>query len=225
MPGLKKFTLFSTLFVLLAAAALLWPRAQATAGPAVAQGGGFLNYVPLASAQGIPINCLFMEEDGMLVFEVESAPIVDPFWVLEKDVPGYLGKGYYTWRGPEYFGQPGVAIMTYPILINTPGDYVLRIRNFHDHPANDQQNDVWIRLDNGPWIKAFSSVSFEWTWLTAYDLEGGPQDAVFENLQPGGHIFEMSARSHGFRMDRVAIYQSGLPGEDPAKPQSPCVIP
>jgi len=217
---IRKLLFIAVFTVAVGAAAMGWSNSSA----AGEQGGGDnFNYLPSVELNGVPFNCHFLEQNQIVTIEVESAPIVDPLWHFEQDVPGYTGNGYYTWRGPDYFVLPGIAVMSYPIRIVDDGDYRLRIRNFHDHPANDQQNDVWVRLDNGPWIKLFSSVSFEWTYVTAFDLGGGVE-AIYRNVSAGDHTLELAARSFGFRMDRIAFYQPGADGEDPTLPQSPCVL-
>ena len=34
-------------------------------------------------------------------------------WVKETILDGYRGTGYFRWNGPNYFGQPGVDILTF----------------------------------------------------------------------------------------------------------------
>lgn len=184
-------------------------------------------YLPVTSAQGIPINCYFLEENFFVIMEVESAPnYPSPLWDFQTEIPGYTGRGYYNWLGPDLFGQPGVDILRYPFRLTHGGDYRLRIHNYHNHPANDQQNDVFVRLDGGEWIKLFSSVSYEWTWASAFDPhDSPPEEAVYYGLPAGDHVFEISARSYGFRIDRIAIFQLETDALNLAQPQSPCVIP
>jgi hypothetical protein len=191
--------------------------------------GGFdeFVYLPLTSAQGLPLNCHFLEENRYVIMEVETAPNSDsPLWDFRTEIPGYTGRGYYHWIGPDLFDQPGIDILRYPIRLTNGGDYRLRIRNYHDHPANDQQNDVFVRLDNSPWVKLFSSVSYQWTWASAFDPHGSPpEEAVYFNVPAGDHVFEISARSFGFRIDRIALFQQGTDALNITLPESPCVYP
>lgn len=221
----NKITGLSLLLLLIGLFALGWSRAQAarpgntTASPA----GTSLYFLPTIARQGVPLNCLFVEENGIVVMEVEANPPLEA-WVVERAVPGYTGNSYYTWRGPNLFGIPGVAILRYPVRLNQAGSYLLRIHNYHDFPDPTEENDVWARMDGGPWIKVFSSLRGEWTWRTAFDINGGA-DAIYEYLGTGDHVLELSARSYGFSIDRIALFRPGTDGENLSLPQSACVLP
>lgn len=186
----------------------------------------YIPKIPVIAGLGIPPNCHFLEQDGMLAIEVESIP-AGVGWALETDIPGYLGHGYIVWRDVQHLGDPGVATISYPIRIVNPGDYYVRIRNFHNYPGRpDLENDVWVRMDGGPWVKLYSSVNDIWTWHSWFELGNGQHvDARYPNLSAGDHLFEMSARSYGFRMDRIALFKYGTDGQNESRPESPCVVP
>lgn len=165
--------------------------------------------------------CYYEETNDAVVIEIESVPAIEQ-WQLETTFPGYTGSGYYVWRGPDYYGQPGIAILTYPISLTKSGLYDLNIRNSHPlHPS--EYNDVWVRLDDRPWVKGFSNVIDSWTYDFNFDYGGGNLvAATFSDVQPGLHTLELSARSAGFRIDRLVLSTNGM-GQLDDWPESPCV--
>lgn len=188
-----------------------------------AMGGSGLVYLPLVMKPEPLIECTtYIEQGGLLVFEVESIPPVE-HWVEQTDLPGYTGDSYYTWHGPDYFSTPGVGILSYPILINTAGWYNFRLHNRHDWPDPSQQNDLFAQMDGAGWIKTFSSQRGVWTFRTAFDHHTYQGNAEYF-LSAGPHTLELSARSAGFAIDRVVFYRQdgGVNGEDASLPVSPC---
>ncbi len=168
-----------------------------------------------------PDICYYTETDDALVIEIESVTAVDQ-WQLQTGFPGYTGSGYYVWTGPDYLAQPGIAVLTYPISLTKSGTYRLNIRNSHPLSPTDF-NDVWVRLDDRPWVKGFSNVVDAWTYDFNFDYGGGHLTAAeFFNVQPGLHTLELSARSAGFRLDRLVLSTNGM-GQLDDWPESPCV--
>lgn len=167
--------------------------------------------------------CYFAETDDAVVIEIEAVSPVD-HWELRSDTPGYTGSGYYVWTGPQQLGTPGVAILSYPISVTQSATYRLNIRNSHpDFPSDF--NDVWVHLDDGPWLKGFSNVINQWTYDFHWDFGGGNITwADFDNVTPGLHTLELSARSVGFKLDRLVFSANGM-GQLDDWPQSPCVVP
>ena len=180
-------------------------------------GGSYLAYLPNMTK---PACYRYVEENHLLVMEVEHAPAVDQ-WSVETNLAGFTGDSYYTWRGPNYFGNPGNAILTYPILINNPGEFNFRLHNRHDFPDPTEDNDVWVRVDNGPWVKAFSPVAGQWTWGTFFDF-GDSQTNASYLLSAGPHTIELSARSQDFSIDRIHLHKDPA-NEDASLPVSECV--
>lgn len=166
--------------------------------------------------------CVYVETDDAVVIEIESIPSTES-WQFETSFPGYTGPGYYVWRGPNHYGNPGIGILTYPISVTKTSDYQLNIRN--SHAKNPSLfNDVWVRLDNGPWIKSFSNVIDTWTYDFNFDQGGNLSAAIFEDVTAGYHTIELSARSTGFRLDRLVFSANGM-GQLESIPESPCVVP
>ena len=165
---------------------------------------------PVLSAPPAPV---YQEQNGLIVVQIESAPPTGQ-WKAESSVPGYTGTSYYRWNGPNLFNTPGQGILTYQINATTGGYYNWRIYNYHDNPQPDQENDCWVRMDGGPWVKAFSNdgpaTVGVWNWsLRLEGATGSP--AAFWQLTPGVHTLEISARSFGFHMDRMHFYKPGTP--------------
>jgi hypothetical protein len=161
---------------------------------------------------------VFYEKDGIVMMEVEAAPVNED-WKLKTAHSGYSGSGYYEWTGPDHFYAGGYGTLKYEFIIQTPGRYQLRIRSFN--PSNDhtEHNDVWIRfpgketiLANGhrerpnDWVKLFHYITKQWTWLS---LAEGGYDIFVEFAHPGRYSFEMSGRSEGFAVDRIALQKVG----------------
>lgn len=181
------------------------------------EGGGFFAYLPMAVKE----DCYrYVEQDHLLVMEVEHASPVDQ-WAIETNMSGYTGESYYTWRGPDYFGNPGNAILTYPILINNPGEFNFRLHNRHDFPEPTEENDVWVKMDGGPWVKVFSPVGGQWTWATFFDFGHSQTNASYV-LSAGEHTIQISARSYGFSIDRIHLHKNPA-NEDTSLPVSDCV--
>jgi hypothetical protein len=152
----------------------------------------------------------FQESNGLVVAEIESVPAVSQ-WLEESTQAGFTGESYYRWTGPNHFGQPGNAILTYPIEIYNAGTYTIRIHNFHSHPKASQQNDCWIRVDGGTWHKFFSNAGLTGVWNWAGGIEGGGGSVAAEFfLGAGTHTIEISARSFGYHIDRMHVYRPDL---------------
>ena len=180
----------------------------------------------LASALAAPVAAqgTFLAQDGLLVVELESAePIGD--WTLSTSTPGFINDGYFRWDGPNLFNSPGASgIFGFEFEVETAGNWILSLRNRHEDPDPTEDNDVWIRMDGGQWIKVFSNMPGSvgaWTWESRFDF-GSNQPQANYDLQPGTHLMEFSGRSNGFKMDRFHIYLPGHPGgNDPNRPESP----
>jgi len=168
-----------------------------------------------------PERCYYVETDDAVMVEIESSAAVDD-WTLEDSFSGFSGSGYYTWRGPEYLGTPGNAILSYPISLTKQGTYRLDIHNWHpEQPSN--MNDVWVRLDDRGWVKGFSNRIDRWTWDFNFH-QGSLGPAYFHDVTPGLHVLELSARSSGFSLDRFTLSTNGS-GQSISLPESPCVVP
>ena len=168
----------------------------------------------------------FQEDNGLVVIEIESRPAVDG-WQLQTDVPGFTGSGYFRWEGPNLFGNPGAqGVIEYPINITNPGLYQMRFRNHRNGGIPfDQENDIWTRMDSGPWTKVFSGQQGIWNWASNFDFGKGNRPPASYQLSKGKHMFTISGRSQGFRVDRVVFFNTALiptgQAQSTDNPQSP----
>jgi hypothetical protein len=161
----------------------------------------------------------FQESGGIVVMEVESAPLAGS-WVKETSIAGSTGSGYYRWNGADQFGSPGQGVLSYAINVANPGEYNLRIRNHHNHPDSTLENDCFTRMDGGSWIKTYSSTANQWTWHTRHE-EGGTHSDPKYTLSAGVHTFQISGRSRNFRIDRIHLYLGNVAGPlDETRPES-----
>lgn len=175
---------------------------------------------PTSTPDGGSGDQAFQEQDGLLVVEIESAPTSDD-WVRETSLSGYTGAAYYTWDGPNRYNAPGSGVLTYRINITTPGTYNFRMHNRHDFPDSTLANDVFVKLNDGDWVKTFSPRRGEWTWTTRHEFGHNDKPLAEYTLDAGVHALQFSGRSNGFSIDRFVLYLDGVDGEDTNLPESP----
>lgn len=175
----------------------------------------------LASGDGV-----YQEQNGLVIIEMESQPAAGG-WQEQTSVAGYTGDGYYRWEGPDLFGSAGAqGVTAYKINVTNAGTYQMRFRNHRDSDIPfDQENDVWARMDNGSWAKVFSGTQGSWNWGSNFDFGEGNRPSASYQLSAGEHTFYISGRSNGFRLDRVAFYNTALTSagvaQDVNTPESP----
>jgi hypothetical protein len=170
-------------------------------------------------------SCYLSEQGGMLLIDIETAPAING-WVFEASAPGYIGAGYYTYRGADSKQGPGSATLSYPIYINNPGEYLVRIHNYHDDGNSTEGNDAWLQISGvQPWIKTWSGDRSLWNWgnnfETSHNNHTGPE-VTFPAAGP--YTLQISGRSPGFSIDRIIIVTPDqfIPGTNQALPQSGC---
>jgi len=165
----------------------------------------------------------FEEKDGRIVIEVESQRPAG-YWRSQRQLPGFTGKSYYTWRGPNTYAHPGIGVLTYVFDVKTPGTYQLRIRNRHDYRDNSLRNDCFTRIDGGKWIKTYSSTRGAWTFSTIHDLGPDRKPNASYELEAGRHVLQISGRSYGFSIDRIHLFNDEAEGgEDASAPETRAV--
>ncbi|MFT5292088.1 MAG: hypothetical protein ACI82F_004173 [Planctomycetota bacterium] len=202
--------------------AALWynPRTGFFEGSAtVLTGGSVISVQPPPDSMG---GSVFQEQNGLVVMQVESVAVV-PSWVLETNVSGYTGSGYYRWSGPDMYNTPGSGFTRYKFNITTPGTYMLSIHNYHDDPEPDKDNDCWVNTDGGNFKKVYSNNGTatvgRWNWASDFESTGDQAEFFFG---AGAHNIGISGRSNGYHMDRVHLWLSSV--NDPLNlslPESP----
>lgn len=167
----------------------------------------------------------YVAQNNLVAIQFESTTTVDD-WTLSASTPGFTEDGYFRWDGPNLFNSPGASgIFAFDFEVQTGGNYQLRVRNRHEDPDPTEENDVWIRMDGGQWIKTFSNMAGSvgaWTWESRFDFDHSNQPNANYNLTPGVHRIEFSGRSNGFKMDQFHLFLIGAPGaQNPNTPESP----
>ena len=177
-----------------------------------------------ATAQSSP--CAWQAEERLLTLEVEEAATTAS-WVAETDFDGYTGSSYYRWAGSNHFNNPGNGVLSYSIEVHEAGRYELRIHNRHEHPDHTMENDCWVRMDGGDWIKLYSNGSgtvSNWNWRSRFEIHGSHSDAGWD-LGVGRHDFQISGRSNNFMIDRLSFYKGNPAGAaNTNAAASPCGI-
>jgi hypothetical protein len=180
-------------------------------GPKTIQAGGFHSVGPAPTEPALGVS---IETGGLLVVEAESQPTTGQ-WVKETTWLGFTGQGYYRWNGYNKFTTPGVAALSYDFVVTTPGRFSLSIHNRHNHPDPGQENDCWVRIDGGAWVKMYSNQGLAsvaaWNWHTLAEIGIPPHRPPSYVLSEGVHRIEVSPRSKNFMFDRLHLYADGVP--------------
>ena len=149
----------------------------------------------------------YSEQNGLVVIQPENRGIAGG-WSREKQ-GGSTGNGLIKWVGSNHYFSPANGIIEYKIKITTPGRYSLLMRSNKKHPEADNANDLFIKIDNGDWIKTANTDSAinQWSWSTFYIVPPG-ETAVPPSveLSQGIHSVFISGRSNGFLLDRLHLF-------------------
>lgn len=175
---------------------------------------------------------IYLEEKGYVQFEAEDASIPAD-WVLGTGINGFRGNGYLEWTGQNYFSEnnAGNGAIRYHFRIETAGNYELRWRSrIAKGDSNTESNDSWARFSTGSnvigeeplfgWTKVFMGEADVWSWSSrTVDQVSRP---VRQFFTAGDHTVDISGRSNGHAIDRIALYRypdmtfdSGLNGTLP----------
>ncbi|MFT5052165.1 MAG: hypothetical protein ACI8QZ_003597 [Chlamydiales bacterium] len=180
----------------------------------------------LASTATAQDPCAWQAENNLVVVEVEAVSITGA-WTVETQFAGFTGSSYYRWSGPNHFSQPGNGILSYAVEVHEAGRFELRIHNRHENSDSTEENDCWVRMDGGSWIKLYSNGSgtvSNWNWKSRFEINGSHSDAGFD-LSLGRHELQISGRSTGFMIDRFNFYRGNPAGvSQTGTPPSPCGI-
>jgi hypothetical protein len=149
---------------------------------------------------------IYLGADGKVVIYAERAPANG--WATETALGDYTGSSYYRWAGPRQT-NPGTGSLAYRFQVDQSGDYAVRFRL--NAPRNDA-NDLWARLDGGPWYRVNTHVRGAWTLNTVIQVDGVNRQ-WFERLVPGvTYTLEVTALGSGLSLDQVRIWRQGVTG-------------
>ena len=184
--------------------------------------GGLFLIAPAAQA-----NNVFQESGGIVVMEVESESATGQ-WSQEQNIGGFRGQGYYVWRGEQFFNpaDAGRGTISYRFFVNTPGNYEMRWRSYIAFGnLGSDYNDSWARFPTGSnipgqhglngWTKVFQGHLNEWSWdAKTVDFVGNP---IRQFFSAGEHVMQISGRSFGHAIDRIALYRYEDMNFDPSR--------
>ncbi len=162
-------------------------------------------------------NQVYLEQGGYVHFEAEDASTVGS-WDVNTALNDYTGSGYLEWTGPDYFSEnnAGNGIITYHFRVETAGNYELRWRSrIAKGESNTESNDTWVRFSTGNdvageeplsgWTKVYMGEFGIWSWSArTVDHVANP---VRQYFSQGDHTLEISGRSYGHAIDRIALYR------------------
>ncbi|MCM8536412.1 MAG: hypothetical protein NE334_10775 [Lentisphaeraceae bacterium] len=162
---------------------------------------------------------VYWEKDGIVAVEIESMPAIKG-WKKDTEFPGFSGDCYYTWKGPNLFGSPGSGVLKYRVRITKPGKYTLEIHNRHQHHDSTEANDCFTTMNNGKWVKTFSSQRDKWLWQSTHEHGHGKFSQANYDLPAGEHVLMISGRSNGFSIDRFHLKHSSVKKSSLTQPLS-----
>ena len=207
-----------------------------TTGP-LPDAGPPADSAPPPKDSGPPPACKgFVEKAGLVVMEVESAPVV-PDWTKRTTVTGYTGSGYYEWKYGDTSTKTdaaGKGLLSYSVCVTTTGRYQLHIRSAA--PNSTEHNDVWVRFpDTGAvrnkgsgdtslgtsWFKVYQNTSNDtWQWKTRTTDNDAHNIFVDVNKAQGFKV-ELSGRSTLFKVDRIVLRHTTVTESDATKTTNP----
>jgi hypothetical protein len=178
----------------------------------------------------------FVEAGGLVVMEVESAPVAAD-WTKRTSVAGYTGSGYYEWKHGDTSTKTdtaGQGILSYSVCVTKTGRYQLHIRSAAPNPT--EHNDVWVRFpDTGAvknkgagdtslgtgWFKVYQNTSNDtWQWKTKTTDNNAHNIFVDVNTAQGFKV-ELSGRSTQFKVDRIVLRHASVTEADATKASNP----
>ncbi len=159
----------------------------------------------------------FAEKNGVVMMEVESSAPKGG-WKLQRSLSGYSGSGYYIWTGTDAFskGSAGRGAITYTFRIAKAGNYQMRWRSrIGKGTSRTEHNDSWVRFPTGKnvrgeqalsgWTKVFMNTRDKWVWQSATVDRVGK--SVRQYFSAGVHTVQISGRSSGHAIDKIALYR------------------
>ncbi|GAA4828331.1 sugar-binding protein [Algivirga pacifica] len=179
----------------------------------------------ISLAQAPCQNPIFVEQNGLVVVEAESAAQLGNGWKIENAyAEAALGGAYIVYKGGNYLHQvPASTITTYKIKISTPGKYQFkwRSRNGQGAIASDQENDSWLNIEadefygeaggkvviGANYAKLWVHSMDQWSWEGKGEYEEANGLRLFAQFnQAGTYTVNIAGRSNGHPVDRFALF-------------------
>ncbi|WP_235295865.1 hypothetical protein [Portibacter marinus] len=91
----------------------------------------------------------YLEKDGQLMIEMESADYDATSWTLDSVLSGASNDKYLVWKGSNHYSDPGKGLLNFRIRIENPGTYRFLWRSrITQGNSNTDFNDSWLRIPN-----------------------------------------------------------------------------
>ncbi len=159
----------------------------------------------------------FVESSGFVYFEAEDSQVGGD-WISGTALDHFSGASYIEWNGPDLFDPAGAGrdTITYQFEITNPGNYELRWRTrIAKGDSNTESNDSYVRFPSGVniageeplfgWQKVFMGHHGAWFWDAKVNDHVGANVRQF--FPAGTHVMEVSGRSNGHAIDKIALYR------------------
>lgn len=183
---------------------------------------------------------VYVETDGMVVFEAESTASPLGLWSKKTAIDGYTGSGYLEFSGNEPASGPAKSPLVYRFRINKPGLYDLHLRCARQEVSGrkDWANDCYVRIEgnygSGPNAghrhqkdatlsllksdtKFFGGDLNEFVWASGARLDPGGKTnkrvAVYDFQADETYQLVVSGRSQFFKLDRILLRHRDTPIE------------
>lgn len=194
----------------------------------------------------------YCEQNGIVIVEAESEATV-ALWSLQTTTPtptsqlsppAFTGAGFLMWHencgvpANNWSGCTGSIsgnnnnAITYRVYFNTTGRYRFQIRSWQpniqytsDHAANTENNDVFVRFQDGvavrkkgpnpdvvitnTWVKIYQNTINSWTWNTS-TVDSDPHNIFLDVATPGVYRIQLAGRSKLFAVDRFTLWHTTL---------------
>ena len=135
-------------------------------------------------------------------------------WELSTVNSGFSGSGYVVWNSGNKFSDPASnEVFSYQFTVPAAGDYTVFFRGRRDKgycncpatAANDECNDIHVKIDNGNWIKTMVKGNWgAWIWQNSFE-PGGSVIQTKYTLTAGTHTIHIGGRSEGVQLDGFII--------------------
>jgi hypothetical protein len=150
---------------------------------------------------------VFMADNGRVVIYIERS--LPNGWAVMTDRDDFTGSNYYRWNGDESRSAAGPVQLRYHFTVDQTGNYLVRLRML---AASSEENDVWARVDGGPWHKVNTHRRNEWTFDTVIETSPGVNSQWIEKWDAGTtHTIELTANEK-VSLDQIRIWLQGTDG-------------
>jgi hypothetical protein len=158
----------------------------------------------------------------VIAIEAESASADG--WELAAVKAGFSGEGYLRWTKTGQGRKAGEGVLSYAFRLTQPGNYQFLWRTALPDPKSRPEtpdpdgNDSWVRFHSGADVSGQRALGNEWrkvallghpegwSWSTHADQgPSHPPTPVCRAFEAGEHRVEISGRSAGHMLDRIAL--------------------